>query len=80
MDQIDGWVLQVTSGNPQDGEQRVDMYIVWDESEDAATTLIKKQFSLNDDDIIAPVEAVTAETLTAQGLQPGQAAVYRELD
>lgn len=80
MDRIDGWVVQVTSGNPKDGEQGVDMYIVWDESEDAAANLIKKQFSISDDDIIASVEAVTAETLIAQGLQPGQAAVFRELD
>ena len=80
MDQIDGWIVQVTSGNPKDGEQAVDMYIVWDASEDAAVNILKEQFSLCEDAIIASVEAVTAETLSAQGLQPGQATMLRELD
>ncbi len=80
MDQIDGWVVQVTSGNPKDGEQAVDMYIVWDASEDAAANILKEQFSLGEDAIIASVEAVTAETLSAQGLQPGQASMLPEFD
>ncbi len=80
MDQIDGWVVQVTSGNPKEGDQAVDMYIVWDASEDGAANILKEQFSVGEDAIIASVEAVTAETLSAQGLQPGQATVFREPD
>ncbi|QSA97810.1 hypothetical protein [Methylococcus sp. EFPC2] len=80
MDQIDGWVFQVTSGNPKEGAQGVEMYIVWDASEDAAANLLKEKFSLGDDDILASVEAVTADILSAQGLQPGQASVFQEPD
>lgn len=75
MDQIDGWIVQATSGNPKDGEQAVAMYIVWEASEDAAANILKEKFSVGEDAIIASVEAVTAETLSAQGLQPGQASV-----
>lgn len=77
MDQIDGWVVQVTRGNPRDGEQAVDMYAVWNESEDEAAAIVKQTFSVPDDDIIASVEALTADYLTAQGLNPGEACVFK---
>lgn len=78
MSEIDGWLLQVTSGDPRDGEQKVEMYAAWLGSEDEAATLVAKTFSLGEDQLVAIVDTLSAEELTKLGLSPGGACPYVE--
>jgi hypothetical protein len=78
MSEITGWLLQVTSGDPRDGEQQVDMYAAWDPSEDAAEELVRSTFSLGEDQLVAIVDTLSTEVLTKLGLSPGQACKYAE--
>lgn len=78
MSEIDGWLLQVTSGDPRDGEQQVDMYAAWETSEDAAAALVTKTFALAEDQLVAVVDTLPAEALSKLGLSPGQACPFVE--
>lgn len=78
MSEIVGWLLQVTSGDPRNGEQQVDMYAAWESSEDAAAALVSKVFSLNEDQLVAIVDTLPVEALTKLGLSPGQACPFVE--
>ena len=78
MSEIDGWLLQVTSGDPREGEQQVEMYAAWETSEDAAAELVSKTFSLGEDQLVAIVDTLPAESLTKLGLSPGQACPFAE--
>jgi hypothetical protein len=78
MSEIDGWLLQVTNGDPREGEQQVDMYAAWETSEDAAALLVRNTFSLTEDQLVAIVDTLPAETLTKLGLAPGKACEYVE--
>jgi hypothetical protein len=78
MNEIEGWLLQVTRGDPRDGEQSVDMFAAWVASEDAAAELVTKTFSLSEDELVAIVDTLPAETLSKLGLKPGEACPYSE--
>ena len=78
MSEIDGWLLQVTNGDPRDGEQQVDMYAAWEASEDAAAALVSSTFSLTEDQLVAIVDTLSSEVLTKLGLTPGKACKYVE--
>ncbi|MBS1214583.1 MAG: uncharacterized protein H6R26_3200 [Proteobacteria bacterium] len=78
MNEIDGWLLQVTSGDPRDGEQQVDMYAAWVSSEDAAAQLVAKTFALAEDQLVAIVDTLPSETLAKLGLSPGEACPFVE--
>lgn len=78
MSEIDGWVLQVTSGDPRVGEQSVEMYAAWEPSEDAAAALVAKTFSLEEGQLVAIVDTLSAESLAKLGLKPGEACLYSE--
>ena len=78
MSEIEGWLLQVTYGDPCKGEQQVDMYAAWEASEDAAAALVSSTFSLTDDQLVAIVDTLPSETLSKLGLSPGQACKYVE--
>lgn len=78
MSEIDGWLLQVTNGDPRDGEQQVDMYAAWETSEDAAAALVSSTFSLSEDQLVAIVDTLSSEALTKLGLAPGQTCRYEE--
>ena len=78
MSEISGWLLQVTSGDPRNGEQQVDMYAAWDPSEDVAAELVSSTFSLGEDELVAIVDTLSAEALTKLGLSPGQACKFME--
>jgi hypothetical protein len=78
MSEINGWLLQVTRGDPRDGDQQVDMYAAWDPSEETAAELVRSTFSLSEDELIAIVDTLPAEVLTKLGLTPGRACKYVE--
>jgi hypothetical protein len=77
-DEIEGWLLQVTSGDPRDGEQHVDMYAAWVTSEDAAIELVAKTFSLKEEELVAIVDTLPADSLGKLGLKPGEACAFSE--
>jgi hypothetical protein len=75
---MDGWLIQVTSGNPAMGAQQVDLYAAWDSSDDDAVTLVIKSYGLTDEHVVSTVIDLSSETLAAHGLSPGQVGPYRE--
>lgn len=75
---MDGWLIQVTSGNPAEGAQQVDLYAAWDPSDDDAVMLVIKNLGLTDEHVVSTVTDLPTETLAAHGLAPGQVAPYQE--
>ncbi len=75
---MDGWLIQVSSGNPANGPQRVDLYAAWDPSDDDAVTLVIERYGLSDEHVVSTVIDLPAETLEAHGLSPGQVGPYLE--
>jgi len=75
---MDGWLIQVTSGNPANGAQQVDLYAAWDPSDDDAVMLVIKNYGLTDEHIVSTVIDLATETLEAHGLSSGQVGPYRE--
>lgn len=78
MENVDGWLIQVTTGDPRDGEQGVEMYAAWDQSEDNAVSMVIREFAPREDQIVAIVDTLSADLLTKLGLSPGQAGPYVE--
>ncbi len=77
---FEGWLIQVTSGDPRDGDQGVQLYASWEPKEDAAVLLVIKTFNLTDDHIVSMVIDLPVETMQKLGLQPGQAGPYHEVE
>ena len=75
---MDGWLIQVTSGDPSYGAQQVDLYAAWDPSDDDAVMLVIRSLGLTDAHVVSTVIDLPTETLAAHGLAPGQIASYRE--
>ena len=75
---MDGWLIQVTSGNPAHGAQQVDLYAVWDPSDDDAVLRVIENYELSDEQVVSTVIDLPSETLAAHGLSPGQVGPYRE--
>lgn len=77
-DEINGWLMQVTGGDPRDGDQTVDMYAAWVPSEDEAAQLVLSTYSLAEDQVVAPVDTLEIDIMTKLGLQPGQVCPFVE--
>jgi hypothetical protein len=75
---MDGWLIQVTSGDPTKGEQDVDMYAAWVPSDDDAVMLVIKNYGLGDEHVVSTVTDLSTEQMTTQGLSPGQTGPYNE--
>jgi len=75
---FEGWLIQVTSGNPADGDQGVELYASWEPNENKAVLLVIDTFKLTDDHIVSMVIDLPKETFEALGLKPGEAGPYRE--
>lgn len=75
---MDGWLIQVTSGDPAQGAQQVDLYAAWESSDDDAVMLVIKTYGLGDEHVVSTVIDLPVETLAAHGISQGQAAPYRE--
>lgn len=77
---FEGWLIQVTSGNPAEGEQDVTLYASWVPKEDDAVMNVIKTFNLTDDHIVSMVIDLPKETFEKLGLKPGEAAPYVEVE
>ncbi|WP_034997077.1 hypothetical protein [Beijerinckia mobilis] len=75
---FEGWLIQVTSGNPADGEQDVELYASWVPGENDAVLTVIKTFNLTDDHIVSMVIDLPKETFEQLGLKPGEAGRYKE--
>ncbi len=75
---FEGWLIQVTAGNPAEGDQAVDLYASWEPKEDAAVLLVIKTFNLTDDHIVSMVIDLPKEVMEKLGLKPGEAGPYSE--
>lgn len=75
---FEGWLIQITSGDPREGEQAVSLYASWEVEEDAAVMLVMKTFDLGDDHIGSMVIDLPRETFEKLGLKPGEAGPYRD--
>ncbi len=70
---FEGWLIQVTKGNPAEGEQDVALYASWEPKEDAAVLLVIKTFNLAEEDIASMVIDLPKEVMEKLGLKPGEA-------
>lgn len=77
---FEGWLIQVTSGNPAEGDQEVDLYASWLPKEDDAVMNVIKTFNLTEDHIVSMVIDLPKETFEALGLKPGEAGPYKEIE
>jgi hypothetical protein len=77
---FEGWLIQVTNGDPREGDQGVQLYASWEPNENAAVLLVIKTFNLTDDHIVSMVIDLSSETMKNLGLEPGQAGLYKEDD
>ncbi len=77
---FEGWLIQVTSGNPAEGEQDVALYASWVPKEDDAVLNVIKTFNLTDDHIVSMVIDLPKETFEKLGLKPGEAGPYKEVE
>ena len=75
---MDGWLIQVTSGDPAQGAQQVDLYVAWESSDDDAVMLVIRNYGLGDDHVVSTVIDLPTETLAAHGISKGQTAPYQE--
>lgn len=75
---MDGWLIQVTSGDPAKGPQTVEMYAVWEASDDDAIMKVITLQGLGEEHVVSTITDLGIEELTAHGLQPGQMARYQE--
>jgi hypothetical protein len=75
---FEGWLIQVTSGNPADGDQEVQLYASYLPKEDDAVLNVIKTFNLSEDHIVSMVIDLPKETFDALGLKPGEAGPYKE--
>jgi hypothetical protein len=75
---FEGWLIQVTKGNPAEGEQDVALYASWEPKEDAAVLLVIKTFNLVEEDIASMVIDLPKDVMEKLGLKPGEAGPYRE--
>lgn len=75
---FEGWLIQVTSGNPAEGEQEVQLYASWVPKEDDAVMNVIKTFNLTEDHIVSMVIDLPKETFEKLGLKPGEAGPYHE--
>jgi hypothetical protein len=74
--EFEGWLIQVTHGDPREGDQDVKLYASWEPNENAAVLLVIKTFELTDDHIVSMVIDLDSETMTKLGLKPGEAGPY----
>lgn len=75
---MDGWLIQVTSGDPAQGAQQVDLYVAWEASDDDAVLAVIKAQGLGDEHVVSTVIDLSAATLAAHGIAQGQVAPYQE--
>lgn len=75
---MDGWLVQVTSGDPAQGEQHVDLYVAWESSDDDAVMAVIKAYGLGDEHVVSTIIDMPTEVLAAHGIDQGQVAPYRE--
>lgn len=75
---FEGWLIQVTSGDPRDGAQDVSLYASWESNENKAVLLVMKTFNLTEDHICSMVIDLPKETFEKLGLKPGEAGPYRD--
>lgn len=75
---MDGWLIQVTSGDPAKGAQQVDLYAAWEPSDDDAVMLVMKAYGLGDEHVVSTVTDMSGAELAAHGLARGQVGPYRE--
>jgi hypothetical protein len=77
---FEGWLIQVTSGDPRDGQQDVSLYASWEPNENKAVLLVMSTFNLTEDHICSMVIDLPKETFEKLGLQPGQAGPYTDIE
>lgn len=75
---MDGWLIQVTSGDPKRGAQQVELYAAWEPSDDDAVRLVIKTYGLGDEHVVSTVIDLPTEILAAHGIAAGQTAHFQE--
>lgn len=75
---MSGWLIQVTSGDPAKGAQQVDLYAVWEASDDDAVLLTIKSLGLGEEHVVSTVIDLPEEMLAAHGIAQGGVALYND--
>jgi hypothetical protein len=75
---MDGWLIQVTSGDPAQGAQQVEMYAAYVSDDDDAVMLVIKNYGLGEEHVVATITDLKPDELKAQGIEPGQTCPFKE--
>lgn len=75
---MDGWLIQVTSGDPAKADQEVDMYAAWVPEDDDAIRLVIKNYGLGEDHVVATITSLSTDQLKDHGMEPGQTCPFKE--